>query len=58
MKEIVLRHFFEGYATAADLDADVEGTLVRDGPERGPHVYDYRVLPMDGAFELRPDHLI
>ena len=58
MKEVVLRHFFEGQATALELDADVVGTLVREGPERGPSVYRYRVLPMDREFELRSEHVI
>src|SRR5688500_1068211 len=58
MKEIVLRHFFEGHATAVELDADVEGTQLRDGPEGGPYVFRYRVLPMDREYQLRSDHLV
>ena len=58
MKEIVLRHFFEGHATAAELDADVVGTLICEGPERGPQIRRYNVLPMERKLELRSDHLI
>ena len=58
MKEIVLRHFFEGYATAAELDADVPGTEVREGPKGGPYVIRYRVQRMDREFEVRSEHLI
>ena len=58
MKEVVLRQFFEGHATAAELDADATGMLIQDGPAGGPYVYRYRVLPMERTMELEPQHLI
>lgn len=58
MKEIVLRHFFEGHASAHELRLDAVGMRYREGPDRGPHVYRYDVVPMGEEFELRPKHLV
>jgi hypothetical protein len=58
VKEVVLRDFFEGHAAAAELDTDVAGTQLREGPEGGPYVYRYRVLPMDREYALQPEHLV
>lgn len=58
MREIVLRHFLEGHASAAELDADVAGTLVNSGPADGPPEYHFRVQRMAEEFELGPQHLV
>jgi hypothetical protein len=58
VNELVLRHFFEGHATATELDADVTGTQVREGPLGGPYVFRYNVLPMQGEFALQSEHLL
>ena len=58
MKEIVLRHFFDGYASADELRRDAAGMRYREGPDRGPHVYRYDVVPMAREFELRSSHLL
>jgi hypothetical protein len=58
MREIVLRYFFEGYASAAELAAEARGARVREGPEQGPHVYRFRVERMARDFEVSPGHLV
>jgi hypothetical protein len=58
VKEITLRHFFEGHATAEELDADVAGTEVREGPDGGPYVVRYNVLPMDLEYALQAQDLV
>lgn len=58
MREIVLRHFFEGHASAAELAADARSGRVREGPEQGPHVYRFRVERMVQDFEVQPEHLV
>jgi hypothetical protein len=58
MKEIVLRHFLEGHATIDELRRAAAGMRRRDGPEGGPWVYRYDVLPMEREFELRTEHLL
>lgn len=58
MREVVLRLFFEGHATAAELARDLEGTR----PE-GEHwafraSTNYRVEPMAVDFEIAPAHVV
>jgi len=52
--EDVLRQFFEGGASAADLAHDLEGALVADGPS----VTRHPIVDMVGAFEVQPHHLV
>ena len=54
MHEDVLRQFFEGGASAADLAHDLEGALVADGPS----VTRHPIVDMVGAFEVQPHHLV
>ncbi len=57
MKEIVLRQFFEGHASASDLARDIVGT--RDSSERFGFrsSANYAVLPMATEFTVEPAHL-
>jgi hypothetical protein len=52
--EDVLRQFFEGVASAADLARDLEGALVPDGPR----VTRHPIVDMVGDFEVQPHHLV
>ncbi len=52
MKESVLKAFFEDEIDATALSADLDNSIIA---ERG--VIRYRIQDMDGAFQLRSEHL-
>ena len=54
MREIVLRRFFEGELSVAELANDLKGSLVRETND----VTKHPIENMDGAFEVLPSHLI
>jgi hypothetical protein len=54
MHEEVLRRFFEGEASAAELAHDLEGALVSDNPGLTRHP----IVDMTQAFEVQPHHLV
>ena len=58
MKEILLRQFFEGHASAADLAADVIGTRAAEEPPGFHSSANYRVVPMARPFAVHPDHVV
>lgn len=58
MKEIVIRHFFEGHATAAELAADAAGAFDRHTDSSGTVFSQLRATPMDRDFEVTPDHIL
>ena len=58
MKEIVLRQFFEGHATAAELARDMAGTRVADQPSGFRSSGNYRVEPMAGTLDVTPPHVV
>lgn len=58
MKEIVLRQFFEGHASAAELAADIIGTRAVEEPPGFHSSANYRVVPMAQPFDVRPDHVV
>ena len=58
MREIVLRHFFDGRATAADLARDVSGSVDRSEPPGGPAVSRVRIRDMPGEFPVEPRHVL
>lgn len=54
MREIILRMFFTGSATAEELEHDMEGTV----RVRGPQTREVHVDPMTVDFDLRASHLV
>lgn len=58
MREVVLRFFFQGHATAEELARDVAGSVSREGPAGGPVVSRHHVEAMAADFELRPEHVV
>ena len=58
MKEIVLRYFFEGHATAQELARDVADARVAPEAPGFRSSANYRVLPMARTFAVTPDHII
>jgi hypothetical protein len=58
MKEIVLRMFFEGAATATELAADVIGTRTLDEPRGFRSSSNYAVEPMARPFDVQPEHIV
>lgn len=58
MREVILRLFFQGHATAADLAFDLEHTVSRQGPDGGPPVFRHRVENMEVDFEVQPGHIV
>lgn len=54
MREVTLRMFFTGHATAEELDADMEGTV----RVRGPQAREVVVDPMTVDFDLEAAHLV
>jgi hypothetical protein len=53
MKEIVLRQFFEGHATASELAWDLVGTV-----ERGEGITSYRMERMAEQYDVSPRDLL
>jgi hypothetical protein len=58
MREIVLRHFLEGHATATELARDVAGTRVTDERPGFRSSANYRVEPMARTFEITTAHVV
>lgn len=58
MKEIVLRYFFEGRATADELALDLVGTRDASEPAGFRSSANYAVLPMAAEFTVEPPHLL
>jgi hypothetical protein len=58
VKEVVLRHFFEGHASAAELARDLEGTRLAEEPPGFRSSANYRIEPMARTFEVRPEHVV
>jgi hypothetical protein len=58
MKEIVLRYFFEGHATADELALDLVGTRDGSEPPGFRSSANYAVLPMAAEFTVQPPHLL
>ena len=58
MNEVVLRLFFQGQATAAELASSTVGTVSREGPAGGPFVSRYRIEDMAVDFDVRPEHVV
>jgi hypothetical protein len=58
MKELVLRHFFEGHATAKELSDDLEGTRQALEPAGFRSSANYQVVPMSHEFTVEAPHVI
>jgi hypothetical protein len=54
VKERVLKEFFEGRASAEELAADLDGSIVR----RGDDVVEHHIADMAEQFALTPGHLV
>ena len=57
MRELLLRQFFEGRATAADLARDLVGTRGSAEPDGIRASAAYRIEPMTSTFHVAPAHL-
>lgn len=58
MRESVIRQFFEGHATAADLATDAEGAFERRVDGAGTVFSRLHATPMEGKLEVTPAHVI
>jgi hypothetical protein len=58
MNESVIRHFFEGHATAAELAADTAGAFDRRTDSAGTVFSKLHATPMDREFDVTPDHIV
>ena len=58
MKEIVIRHFFEGCAAAAELAAEAADALDRRTDSAGTVFSRLNMRPMESEFDLEPQHLV
>jgi hypothetical protein len=58
MKEVVIRQFFEGHATAEELTADAKGAFDRHTDSAGTVFSQLRAVPMERDFALTPAHLV
>ena len=58
MKEIVIRHFFEGQATPADLAADAAGAFDRRTDSAGTVFSQLHATSMDRDFDVFPGHIV
>ncbi len=58
MKEIVLRHFFEGHATVEELAADVAGAFDRRAVSAGTVFSELHSVPMGGEFAIATHHVL
>ena len=58
LKEIVLRQYFEGHATASELDMAGSASVERrSGPDDVP-IIDHHVEEMAVEFHVRPEHIV
>ena len=57
MKELVLRHFFEGHASAHELAADAEGAFERRVDSAGTVFNRLRSTPMSEDFAVSASHV-
>ena len=58
MKELTLRHFFEGQISAADLEQDVAGSVKRHIDGNGTLFSQHQITDMPEEFTLIPEHLV
>ena len=58
MKEVVLRHFFEGHASAQELATDVAGAFDRRTDSAGTVFSQLHSLPMAHEFPVEPRHIV
>ena len=58
MKEETVRRFFEGKASASDLEADATGSVESSTDDAGVRLSKHRITDMDGDFTVTPVHLI
>jgi len=58
MKELTLRHFFEGEASAADLERDAAGSVERRVDGNGTQFARHRITDMAGDFTLTTQHMV
>jgi len=58
MRSAVIREFFAGRATAAELQADASGAFDRHTDSAGTVFSRLRMIPMEGEFQVAPEHLI
>jgi hypothetical protein len=58
MKELTLRHFFEGHASAADLDRDAGGSMERRVDGNGTQFAQHRITDMAGEFTVTTEHML
>lgn len=54
MREDLLRDYFAGSATAAELSQDLEGSIVSTGSQ----VRRHPIVDMQGQFQVRSEHLV
>lgn len=57
MKEVVLRHFFEGHATVDELAADAEGAFERRVDSAGAVFNQLHATPMAEDFAVSASHV-
>ena len=58
MREDVLREYFAGARTAAELAHDIVGTVTSTDPGHGPVVRRFRVTRMASSSALVPEHIL
>ncbi|HEX2190506.1 MAG TPA: hypothetical protein VHG51_16475 [Longimicrobiaceae bacterium] len=58
MREVVLRLYFEGQATASELAADLRTGIVHERASDGPRVTRYHVEDMSVDFTVEPVHVV
>jgi hypothetical protein len=58
MKELTLRHFFEGHASAADLERDAAGSVERSVDGNGAQFAQHRITDMAGEFTVTTEHML
>ena len=58
MKEETVRRFFEGQASAKDLEADAAGSVESHLDEAGVRLSKHRITDMEENFTVTPAHLI
>lgn len=58
MKEIVIQHFFEGHATAEELEADAKGAFDRRTDSAGTVFSQLRAVTMNHDFPVTSRHIV
>jgi hypothetical protein len=58
MKELTLRLFFEGKASAADLERDTSGSVERSVDGNGTQFGRHRITDMAGEFTVTTGHML